>query len=397
MSQPSKPPRKKTAPEPLDWRALAGGAALRGLSEVLASPVGETPAVAETIQPPPAQLPPASLPPVPPPPLPSPETPAPVPAPAISTQLPRKPAAPRPPAEGVTPPVRPAIWVDSNGRTYEAKRVFRIESAMQSLAIGEERVYRLLWDAAAPDATGGRALSIGYDRLAKLAGLNEKSIRDLMPKLAAKQAVEVIGAENSASRTGKTYRIFDSGEILRRQRAQDLTHGVKNGRAVEFVWVLKETGTPADTLSASEGVPPTEPLLGTPDVSLIRQALETYGPTTDSAAEALSSGALRVEPTASTAEIIHFIHQKGRAVASSAIPAKVAYLVVCVPPSLKGPEFLAYRTRQRQIEAARHRESAEILREQERQRAILADPAASPTEKHWARLALGLDETDASR
>lgn len=384
MSQPSKPPRKKTAPEPLDWRALAGGAALRGLSEVLASPVVETPAVVE-----PNTKPVAPPEPTPPPPA----GPGPVYAAPTSTELPRKPAAPRPPAEGVTPPVRPAIWVDTNGRTYEAKRVFRIESAIQSLAIGEERVYRLMWDAAAPADSESRSLSIGYDRLAKLAGLNEKSIRDLMPKLAAKQVIEVIGVENSAARTGKTYRLFGAAEILRRQRAQDLTHGVKNGRAVEFVWVLKETASPTQIDSTTEGLSSTEPLLGTPDVSLIRKALETYGPATDSAAEALSSGALRVEPTATTSEIIHFVHQKGRAVAASGIPAKVAYLVVCVPPCLKGPEFLAYRTRQRQLEAARHRESAEIQREQERQRAILADPAATPAEKHWARLALGLDES----
>lgn len=386
MSQPSKPPRKKTAPEPLDWRALAGGAALRGLSEVLASPVVETPSVVEQITP---VLAPPEPPAPPPPERPTPAPPAP--------HIPRKPAAPRPPAEGVTPPVRPAIWVDTHGRTYEAKRIFRIESAMQSLAIGEERVYRLMWDAATPEAPDSRSFSIGYDRLAKLAGLNEKSIRDLMPKLTAKQVIEVIGSENSAARTGKTYRIFGPAEILRRQRAQDLTHGVKNGRAVEFVWVLNETSPLTDLVTPPEGLPPSEPLLGTPDVSLIRKALETYGPATDSAAEALSTGAIRVEPTVTTAEIIHFIHQKGRALATSGIAAKVAYLVICVPPSLQGPEFLAYRTRQRQIEAARYRESAEVMREQERQRAILADPAASAAEKHWARLALGLDESDQSR
>jgi hypothetical protein len=246
----------------------------------------------------------------------------------------------------------------------------------------------VLWNTA-PVGDETRTLIIGYDRLAKLVGLNEKSVRDLMPKLAAKQVIEVVEAENSAARTGKTYRIYSTAEVLKRQRAQDLVNAVKNGRAIEFVWVLTDsqaaTAIPSEVLSTTEGVSVT------PSVSLVEKALATYGPADRAAAEALISAALRIRPDVSDSEIIHFVHRIGNTITSSGVHDKIAYLVVSLPGSLAGPEFETYRSSQRTLDAARRRHRAEILQQQDRQRAILADPEATATDKHWARLALGLD------
>jgi hypothetical protein len=109
------------------------------------------------------------------------------------------------------------------------------------MSLGEERVYRALWhagehDGVVSDTARSKTFSLGYDRLARLVDLNEKSVRMLLPKMIAKKILEVIAAEDSAGRIGRTYRIFRDDQILERQRAAGLLEVVKNGRAVEFVW-----------------------------------------------------------------------------------------------------------------------------------------------------------------
>jgi hypothetical protein len=131
-------------------------------------------------------------------------------------------------------------WEDAEGRRYEAKRVRPVTVAQHSLSLGEERVYQTLWHAREQDGVSvetenSKTFSLGYDRLARLVRLNEKSVRMLLPKLIAKRVLEVIAPEHSASRLGRSYRIFSDDEILVRQRAANLTHVVKSGRAVEFV------------------------------------------------------------------------------------------------------------------------------------------------------------------
>jgi len=116
------------------------------------------------------------------------------------------------------------------------------------MSLGEERVYETLWharevDGVVSETKRSKTFSLGYDRIARLVRLNEKSVRMLLPKLIAKRILEVVASENSANRIGRTYRIFSYEEILERQRTAGLSHVVKNGRAVEFVWPVG--GAPA--------------------------------------------------------------------------------------------------------------------------------------------------------
>ncbi len=150
---------------------------------------------------------------------------------------------------GVSPTVD--IWVGATGAHYERKRVQPVGEAQHSMSLGEERVYRALWQASESQGVvtenpEAKLFTLGYDRIAHLVRLNEKSVRLLLPKLLAKKVLEIVAAEHSASRTGRTYRIYSPAAILERQRAANLTNVVKNGRAVEFVWPLNATegGTP---------------------------------------------------------------------------------------------------------------------------------------------------------
>ena len=163
--------------------------------------------------------------------LPQPDQPSVVATPSVSQRLPRAQGSP--------------WWVDARGVRYEARRVARVLIAQHSMSMGEERVYDTLWRARESDGVfagnpRSKTFSLGYDRIARLVRLNEKSVRLLLPKLIAKKILEVVAAEHSANRTGRTYRIFSQEEILDRQRAAGLTSIVKNGRAVEFVWPADE-------------------------------------------------------------------------------------------------------------------------------------------------------------
>jgi len=148
------------------------------------------------------------------------------------------------------------VWSDPSGNLYEARRVLKVTNARHSMTLGEERIYQAIWQATEADGviTDGESklFTLGYDRLAKLVRLNEKSVRMSLPKMIAKQIFQLIASEDSASRTGRTYRIFSVEEILRRQKAANLDFIVKNGRAVEFVRPAKggewmESPTVGDT------------------------------------------------------------------------------------------------------------------------------------------------------
>jgi hypothetical protein len=71
--------------------------------------------------------------------------------------------------------------------------------------------------------------------LSKIARLNIKSVKDLLPKLIDKKILRVIAEGDVRTNLGKTYEIYSYEEILRRQEESGLIFVIKNGRAVEFV------------------------------------------------------------------------------------------------------------------------------------------------------------------
>jgi len=148
-----------------------------------------------------------------------------------------KPTVALTPTVGISPS---PVWIDSTGTVHEARRVKRIQSAQDTMTLGEERFYQSVWYASAiselvEETPHSKTFTLGYDRLAKLVRLDEKSVRLLIPKLIAKKILDLLANEVSASRVGRTYRIFSLEKILERQRTANLTHIVKKGRAVEFV------------------------------------------------------------------------------------------------------------------------------------------------------------------
>lgn len=217
-------PRRKKEPEPLDWRALASAPALRGLNEVLAA----TPTVGDTQESRGRHL------------LPTVGVP-----PTVSEAATQKRVAVLPTVGGS--PTVGETWVDRHGHSYDATRIKRAASPDDGMTLGEERLYAVMRRAGQPSGSGDAVeIVLGYDRLAHLTRLNEKSVRLAMRGLIAKKIVEIAAAEDSASRRGRRYRVFGEAAILERQRAAGLEYIARNGRGVEFV-----------ALSPTVGVPPT--------------------------------------------------------------------------------------------------------------------------------------------
>lgn len=337
------------------------------------------------------------------------------------------------PAVGVTPsvPLLGTRWVDADGTHYEAHRVQRIAIAQQSMALGEERVYQALWHAKESDGVffqdrRTKIFSLGYDRLARLVRLNEKSVRMLLPKLISKKILEVVASENSATRTGRKYRVFSYEEILDRQRAANLLHIVKNGRAVEFVQAQSANDHPPtvqlspEVVQPSVGVAPTEAVGGTPpetvgepseetvgvtttpldkclvkeesqtpSSSSIHRALAEYGSPDDDAVRHLIGQCKRNAPDADPSEIVHFIHDKGQVIRKGKIFNPIAFLLVYVPKCFLGnglQEFRQQRRKAIEAEQARQRELDEWHKDEiQKQQAILDDPKSSEEDKRWAR------------
>jgi hypothetical protein len=357
----AKPSKPKAKPEPLDWRELASGPALRGLNDVLS---GGTPTVVVT---------------------------APDPISVVEVTTPTDPVTP---TVGYTPrwtaPEPP--WVDSQGLLHEAKRVQAVREAEHSMTMGEERFYHAVWNATADvkvESQDSRTFALGYDRLARLVRLDEKSVRQLLPKLVFKRIVEILAGENSSARIGRTYRIFSPAEILRRQRASGLQHIVKKGRAVEFVW---PSGHPAPTM-------PVTPTMGVLSVetwsSAVDAALREFALDPDTATvRALVSACRQASPDITVDEIVYFIHERGRVLRKRPVSNPLAYLMVSVPASCE-PEPLRRHREQARIASvtglsAVKQAQTDVHAMRAEWEAWLKDPAVSEEDREFARRMLAI-------
>jgi hypothetical protein len=116
-------------------------------------------------------------------------------------------------------------------------RILKAAVAEDGHSLAEQAVYEALWKIAAPltDLTDSdRSVRIGYHRLANLTRLSWVSVKANLRSLEKKLAIEVIGAENSATREGKCYLIYTRSSILERRKKAGL-EWVRRTRGVELL------------------------------------------------------------------------------------------------------------------------------------------------------------------
>jgi hypothetical protein len=121
-------------------------------------------------------------------------------------------------------------------RPVPCARIYRAARVQDGHSYAEQAIYEVLWSAVPSLLDDGtddyRIVQIGYDRLARLTQMSWVSVKANLRSLEKKLAIEVIATENSASREGKTYKIYANAVILERRRNAGLewvrkTRGVK--------------------------------------------------------------------------------------------------------------------------------------------------------------------------
>ena len=123
-------------------------------------------------------------------------------------------------------------------------RITRARAAEDGHSLAEEQLYRILWDAGAPEEArapaatpDSRLVRIGYDRLAAKARMSWLTVKNNLRTLEKKLAIEVAAAEDSAIRAGKQYRVFSAAAVFTRRESAGLVW-VRRTRGVELLTQL---------------------------------------------------------------------------------------------------------------------------------------------------------------
>lgn len=118
------------------------------------------------------------------------------------------------------------------------KRQFAIREmrlAQDAHTRAEQHVYECLWESGNVYDAVSRSLTIGFGAMTRLVGLSESNARINLRNLIGKLAVEEIAEYNCELSVGRTYRIFNEAEILRRRREAGLHWFMRRTLAVVFV------------------------------------------------------------------------------------------------------------------------------------------------------------------
>ena len=307
------------------------------------------------------------------------------------------------PETGTVPDLQPP----GSPKAHARVRVFRATRVEHGHSIGEHLIYEVLWrNSAGNDQT--RTIQIGYDRLGSLANVNWKTAKSCLKTLEEKLAIEVIGAENSNERTGRTYRVYSFTAILERRRKAGM-EWVEKGRGVKFIaagtvpvfttvpflttvvasHTVPETGTESVLKSGTVSVPETgiplgsnrniEKITSSSSVAAVNTAARKYGIVLDDdAARKLVRRCRSGREDVTDDELAYFTELKVNQLKSSrTIENWVGMLIASVPVYFEGPATELYRYREQKArETEQSREAARV---------ILANPEASDHDREWAR------------
>ena len=108
----------------------------------------------------------------------------------------------------------------------------------------EQQVYEYLWQNAKVLDEMSRTITIGFGAMARMVRLSESNARINVRSLIAKLAIEEFGDYNCERSLGRTYRIFNYSEILKRRREAGLLWYMR--RTLAVVFVNPSTGQPVD-------------------------------------------------------------------------------------------------------------------------------------------------------
>jgi len=332
--------------------------------------------------------------------------------------------------------LQPGNLEGSSGAALGRFKVRPMVMAQDAHTNAEQRLYLALWSRGTPRDDISRTITMGILSIAKLARMGETMCRQNLRSLIRKLAVEECGGYDCAAAVGKTYRIFNYAEILRRRREWGFTHYVRKTSAVVFVDPV--TGQPAtprqpqaplytaiatepDNASPEPGSelafrspepgsglgPSSEPPPGSElgggllierikrkeesssSAFVVTSAIRKFAPNADDDGVTLLIANCRtIAPDATLDEIAYFVRVKAeQGINSRRVRSLMGFLLKAVPRCFAGTMLEDYRAAIRQ---ERERERSSWL-------AILNDPNETEDAKQMARDALvRLDEETTS-
>lgn len=306
------------------------------------------------------------------------------------------------------------------------QKIRRASIAQDGHSSGEQLLYQSLWNAGKTETPDTRLIAIGYSGMSALCKLEKSNCKKNIQTLIEKLAIDVIKTYDSATSTGRTFRVYSYKEILRRREAAGM------------IWVIRTSGV---RFVHHEGMPPSYPVgdsplgpvsdlppdpLGemprdpvsksnTPPIgeiptqlgkdrrkhqitsALVHEALTHYGLVDDDVTIQLIARCRKEASACTEQEIIDFIHEKGRIVrASRNIRNPLGFLLETVPKCFAGKQYREYKGTQQQsaeeAAAAEAKERAEMNAWRAQYEARLVDPSVSEAERRFIRQVLGAGE-----
>lgn len=194
----------------------------------------------------------------------------------------------------------------------------------------EQQVYAILWENATPLDAISRLITLGFASMGKLTGLSESNARINLRSLIQKLAIEEHTTYDCAASQGRTYRIYDPAEILRRRHEAGLRWVMR--RTLAVVFVDPQTKLPLFTKTGSKpgaGLNLTPPLLL---ANSIRGHLQQYGPADSQAVQCLIDAAQQTGATVQ--QLAEAIHDQALLTTGMTPAQRIAFLLDTVPGRL---------------------------------------------------------------
>ena len=311
-------------------------------------------------------------------------------------------------------------------------KLHRCHTVQDGHSVGENQLLSTLWrlgvaelsTSSSPDT---KRVTIGWDRLARSAGMSDKAAKRNLTLLIEKLAVELVASENSATRTGRTYRVYSYGAILQRRLDAGMLYAIRD-KGVRFVGspeaealfekqIAKQanktstvdityTVDKTSTVTVDITSPDTVDITSTPlrsslsikkerttttdmNVAPIVEALSCYVTADENAAMQIARESILACDSALAEEIVSVIHEKAPAILRNrSIANPLGLLIRAVPKCFEGSGILqlrkqwaAEKDRLAEREQEQHRQNQEFAewvgRERSRCVATLADPTST--------------------
>jgi hypothetical protein len=235
------------------------------------------------------------------------------------------------------PPIvlRPAPSLDPpiTSNAGPGKRQFAVRPAHlveDGHSRAEQQVYSALWENATPFDDVSRLITLGFASMGKLTGLSESNARINLRSLIQKLAIDEHVTYDCAASQGRTYRVYQPAEIVRRRHAAGLRWVMR--RTLAVVFVDPQTKLPLFTKTGPSATPG---LNLPPSVLLLNAArghLHQYGPVDPATVQQLVDACQR--PGLTPEQLGDAIHEQGLLTAGMTSEQAVAFLLATVPNRL---------------------------------------------------------------